>query len=186
MAVYPEDVSAAKKFLWPEETVYVTATQRKVGPGGALINQTSVVATDKRLMIINRETLGVRKDVETIPYNSIASVRLENGLISSSVFIVVAGYVSPKGEQGFLKPGESEGEIGGLHKADAKALSDFVQKMIVGMSPSEMQGNRGAGSGNQPQDGQQGAAGGYVFCSKCGTRNDMSAKFCTNCGAKLK
>ncbi|MCW6159649.1 MAG: zinc-ribbon domain-containing protein [Candidatus Micrarchaeales archaeon] len=182
MTVYPEDVNAAKKYLWPEEKVYVTAMQRKIGPGGALINQTSVIATDKRLMIINRETLGVRKDVETIPYNSIASVRLENGLISSSVFIVVAGYVSPKGEQGFLKPGESEGEIGGLHKPDAKALADFVQKMIVGISPSE---TAGEGAGSQARGGQQATAGAYVYCSKCGTRNDASAKFCTNCGAEL-
>ncbi len=182
MTVYPEDMNAAKKYLWAEETVYVTAAQRKIGPGGALINQTSVLATDKRLIIINRETLGVRKDVETIPYDRIASVRYEGGIISSSVFVVVSGYVSPKGEQGFLKPGESEGEIGGLHKADAKELADFIQKMIVGVMPGEMQ----KGGGQAQQQGKQGApAGGYVYCSKCGTRNAMGSKFCTNCGAKL-
>lgn len=181
MVVYPEDMNVAKKYLWPEETVYVTATQRKIGPGGALINQTSVVATDKRLIIINRETLGVRKDVETIPYNRIASVRYEGGIISSSVFVVVSGYVSPPGEQGFLKKGESEGEIGGLHKTDAKALSDFIQKMIVGVMPEEMN------SGTPSQDGAQSAAHGtYTYCPKCGTKNANDSKFCTNCGAKLK
>lgn len=186
MAIYPEDMKTAKQYLWSEETVEVTATQR-MNPevGGAIINPTTVIATDKRLLIINKEALRIRKDVESIPYNRIASVRYESGFISASVFIVVAGYVSPPGEQGFLKRGESEGEIGGLHKEDAKALSDFVQKMISGVIPAEMlqesAGNAGAGR----QQGGAAPSGAYLYCSKCGTRNGIDSKFCSNCGAQL-
>lgn len=193
MAVYAQDLDVAKSSLWPEETVQVTATQRLVGPGGALINPTTVVATDKRLLIINRATLGARKDIETIPYNSIASVRLENGLISSSVFIQVAGYVSPKGSQGFLKPGESEGEIPGLRKIDAKALSDFLTKMISGVYPETSpgpqtqdapQGMPGRPVRHQQQTAQSGS-GAAIYCQKCGAKNPIDAQFCTKCGAKI-
>ncbi len=173
MAVYPEDVAYAKSEMMDGEQAIVTATQRKVGPGGALVNQTTVVATDRRLLLLNRATLGLRKDVESIPYNRIASVRMEKGFISSSVFLQVAGYTSSLGERGFLKPGEQEGEIGGLHKADAKALADYINKMISqpSMAPAM-----------QPQQQQQ---QGGVFCTKCGARNNAGAKFCQACGAKI-
>ena len=201
MAVYAQDLNAAKSSLWPEETVHVTATQRLIGPGGALINPTTVVATDKRLLIINRATLGARKDIETIPYNSIASVRLENGLISSSVFIQVAGYVSPKGSQGFLKAGESEGEIPGLRRVDAKALSDFLTKVISGVysgpppatsynDPARgMPGRQVRQQQNQQQSGQPpsstGGGGAAIYCQKCGAKNPIDAQFCIKCGTRI-
>ena len=187
MTVYPEDVAIAKKWLWAEESVMVTCTQR-MNPelGGSVINPTTVIATDKRLIIINRTTVGIRKDIESIPYNRISSVRFEAGLVSASVFIVVAGYVSPPGEQGFLKKGESEGEIGGLHKDDAKALSEFVNKMISGIVPTAPGMQQGQGQPAQRQGRGQGQpSGAYVYCSKCGAKNDMDANFCNSCGAPL-
>ncbi len=190
MAIHKEDVDFAKgkKMLWDEETVMVTATERRVGPGGSLITPTTIIATDKRILIINRATLGIRNDVESIPYNRISSVRLEKGLISSSVFLRVGGYTS-SGEQGFLKPGEQEGEIPGLKQNDAKDLSDFIEKKISGMNPNDIDlGPLPDTSSGQPTAAsaqKKGGAGGYVYCPKCGAKNDMSATFCTACGAKL-
>lgn len=129
MAIYQKDIDAIKKHLWADEEVHVTATQRKIGPGGSLITPTTVVLTNKRILILNRATFGLRKDIEAIPYSMVASVRIENGFISSSVFLRVGGYTS-QGERGFLKPGEQEGEISGLRKIDAVALSDFVERVI--------------------------------------------------------
>lgn len=189
MTIYAQDLDAAKPSLWPEETVQVTATQRLVGPGGALVNPTTVVATDKRLLIINRATLGARKDIETIPYNRIASVRLENGLISSSVFIQLVGYVSPQGEQGFIKPGESEGEIPGLRRLDAKALSDFITKMVAGVYPESgpptQQGPLPAPPGKTKQQPAAQTGGSYIYCPKCGARNQIDSQYCTKCGAHI-
>jgi hypothetical protein len=216
MTIHPEDVQVAKdrNILWTEETVMVTATERRVGPGGSLITPTTVVATDKRMIIINRATFGIRTDYEAIPYNRITSVRMEKGIISSSVFLRVSGYSSPgAGEQGFLKPGEQEGEISGLRQQDAKDLSDFIGKMIAGIDPNQMDfgpdqkprvddivkesrerdnGDLAAGiapqagrKGSQAKKGADASGGGYIYCTQCGARNELGAKFCESCGAKL-
>ncbi|MFI5412487.1 MAG: PH domain-containing protein [Candidatus Micrarchaeales archaeon] len=188
--IHQEDVDFAKSknMLWAEEEVMVTATERRVGPGGALITPTTIIATNKRILIINRATFGIRNDVESIPYNRVSSVRLEKGLISSSVFLRVGGYTS-SGEQGFLKPGEQEGEIPGLKQQDAKDLSDFIEKMITGMTPNDIDLAPLPDTSPGQAAGEKGAStmggGGYAYCPKCGAKNDISAKFCTACGAKL-
>ncbi|MGC8571899.1 MAG: zinc-ribbon domain-containing protein [Candidatus Micrarchaeia archaeon] len=209
MAIYQKDVNVAKKYLWQDEQIQVTATQRKIGPGGSLITPTTVVLTNKRILLINRATFGLRKDVESIPYSMVASVRVENGFISSSVFLRVGGYSSP-GERGFLKPGEQEGEISGLRKIDASALADFVERVISNEIPVEsvytIQQNsasnfvdnsintvntvkkgkdKKAKVNTSPKDTASNS-GSYIYCNKCGAKNDINANFCSQCGAKLK
>ncbi|MCL5430369.1 MAG: PH domain-containing protein [Candidatus Marsarchaeota archaeon] len=205
MVIHQNDVDYAKNAIWQDEKVIATATQRRFGPGMSLITPTTVIATDKRILIVNRATFGMRHDVESIPYSRISSVRMENGFISSSVFLRVSGYSSP-GERGFLKSGEQEGEVSGLHKADAKELSDFVERVISGFAqPTEqaidsyelldIKGQKsragrapdiglGGGTGT-PQQPPSGAGGGYVYCTKCGSKNQIGANFCAKCGAKL-
>jgi hypothetical protein len=212
MAIHPEDVAAAKdrNILWPEETVLVTATERRIGPGGALITPTTVIATDKRMIIINRATFGIRSDYEAIPYSKITSVRMEKGIISSSVFLRVSGYTSAgAGERGFLKPGEQEGEISGLRQNDAKALADFIGKMISGINPQQMDFEPGTtpkeddivadgmkkggpmGTGSPAGKGKSGPAAtpatgdGHSYCPQCGAKNNSANKFCSACGARL-
>lgn len=187
MAVYQNDVNVVKNALWGDEKVMVTATQRKnPALGGSVINPTTVVATDKRIIIVNRQTAGIRKDIETIPYNRIASVRLEKGVVSSSVYLRVGGF-SGGDEKGFLKKGEEEGEIAGLRRSDAKALADFVNQMIVSLgAPSVTIGNFASGGPQSKQQKASASSGASSFCPKCGAQNDISSKFCTSCGAKLR
>ncbi len=186
MVVHPGDVEFAKKWFWQDETAIVTATQRRLGPGMSLINPTTVVVTNKRILIINRATLGLRKDVETIPFNRVTSVRVENGFISSSVYLRVSGYSS--GEQGFLKPGEDEGQIDGLHQQDAKDLADYVDKVISGEISSGSQPDMPTAPQQAPQPqrpARQTSSSVTVYCPKCKARNDSAAAFCEMCGAKL-
>jgi hypothetical protein len=178
MAIYDEDVAVAKSVLWKDEKVQVTATERRIGPGGDVINPTTAIATDKRIIIINRNMAGIRKDFESIPYSKITSVRHERGIISSSIYLRVEGYTSP-GEEGFMKPGDQEGQIPGLKGADAKALADFIDKMVSGDSTVSENTTSGAGTGAGT------GRGGYLYCSKCGAKNDVVSKFCTGCGAQL-
>jgi len=171
MQVDPEELKTVQSLLWQGEQVRGTVKQRKIGPGGSITVPTSVVLTDTRLIIVNRATLGFRKDYEVIPYSKITSVRLEKGLISSTVFIRVLGYDN---DQGLLKNGREEGEIDGLHNEDAKELSDFINEK---MGQMDEQGHQ--------ETYLDSGVGGYTFCSKCGTKNLSSSKFCTGCGAKL-
>jgi hypothetical protein len=172
MGVDQGDVNAAKNILWPDENVEVTVRQRRIGPGGAMTTPTSVLATDKRLIILNRATLGLRQDYEAIPYNQITSVRLEHGIIASSVFIRVQGYDRDKG---LLKNGKEEGEIDGLNNKEAQTLADFINKRLEDAPNSEDGVSGSASSGS----------GGGIYCTNCGTRNPVSAKFCSKCGTKI-
>jgi sec-independent protein translocase protein TatA len=175
MAVDQGAVRAAKSILWPDEKVELTVTQRRIGPGGSMTTPTTVLTTDKRLIILNRASLGIRKDYEVIPYRQITSVRLEHGIISSTVFIRVQGYDR---DQGLLKNGKEEGEIDGLRNSEAQELADYLgrrQEQIEQVAEGEE-------ASNQLDNGM----GAYVYCSKCGTKDNADAKFCSKCGAKLE
>ena len=172
MGVDQGEVQAARSILWPDETVEMTVTQRRVGPGGSVTTPTTVITTDKRLIILNRASMGLRKDYEVIPYRQITSVRLEHGIISSSVFIRVEGYDR---DQGLLKNGNEEGEIDGLRNADAQELADYLNRRIDSAGDSGVAGSSQADS----------SIGAYVYCSKCGTKDSAGAKFCSKCGARL-
>jgi hypothetical protein len=169
MAIDPEDLKLVKGQLWPDEVVALTVRQRRLGPGGAVITPTSVIATDKRVIIVNKTSMGIRKDFEIIPYDEIASVRFEHGVVSSSVFIRVKGFDADKG---LLPSGRQEGEVDGLHNKDAAALADFLNRKISNEASAA--------------DSQENEEGGlYVYCSKCGARMNANAKFCSKCGNKL-
>jgi hypothetical protein len=171
MKIDPDDLKAVQKILWPGERVEGTVMQRRIGPGGSVTVPTSVVATDKRIIIVNRATLGLRHDYEVIPYAKISTVRLEHGIISSTVFIRVQGYDTDKG---LLKKGEQEGEIDGLRNKDAEDLTNLINLKMEQID-----------SGAQPPSQPDSGVGGYVFCTKCGAKNSAGSKFCGGCGAPL-
>jgi hypothetical protein len=166
MAVNQSDVNYVKNQLMQGEVVGITVKQRRVGPGASAITPTSVIATNMRVIIVNKTTLGFRKDFEAIPYKQIASVRLEKGIISSTVFIRVQGFDRDKG---LLTNGKQEGEIDGLRNSDAIALNDYINKWISGAAQ--------ASAGSQ--------AGTDAYCPNCGAKNTAGASFCSKCGAKL-
>ncbi len=178
MVVNADDAKLVKELLWAGEIVEDTARQRKIGPGGSLTSPTSVVCTNKRLFIVNRVTMGLRKDYEIIQYRQITSVRLERGIISSSVFIRVQGYDRDKG---LLGGDKQEGEIDGLHIKDAAKLVDYLNKKIAAAGdPHTIAEQRF--EQQAPADSAEGAS---IYCTKCGHKDHEGMKFCENCGAKL-
>jgi hypothetical protein len=175
----PSDIGLARKVIWPDEEVEGTVKQRRVGPGGSVINPTSVIVTNMRLIIVNKTTLGFRQDYEVIPYNAIASVRMEHGIISSSVFIRVQGYDT---DRGLLKgSGKQEGEIDGLRNKDAEELADYINKKIQQRLDVEEDIEKDV-SKREDVDSKPGS---YIYCTKCGSKNPSDAKFCGSCGAPI-
>jgi len=169
----PTELGLVQKILWPDETVEGTFKQRRIGPGADLVNPSTVIVTDKRVIIVNRATLGFRQDYEAIPYSNIVSVRLEHGLISSSVFIRIQGF-APTSEKGLLKPGDNEGEIDGLSHRNAIELNDYLNKKL------EYKEDIASQSRQQHPDGTPGE-----YCNNCGTKNKAGSRYCSKCGAKL-
>ncbi len=207
MAVHAEDIEMAKQrnALWSEETVMVTATQKTVAPGGSFLTPATVLATDKRIIIINRPLLGIRNEYEAIPYDRIASIRYERGVITSSIFLMLTGNTT-LAEHSFLKQGEQEGEIKGLGHEDAKALSDFIQKLVIGLKPknvdlapdqtpkvhdieAQTKAEAKIAEDASPQaktitkEGLLNTTD--VYCGMCGAKNNIKMKFCTRCGAPM-
>ncbi|MGC8688202.1 MAG: zinc-ribbon domain-containing protein, partial [Candidatus Micrarchaeia archaeon] len=103
---------------------------------------------------------------------------------------------------------EQEGEISGLRKIDASALADFVERVIsneftiesanatqqdsasnfVGNSINTNPVKKGKDKKikiNEPQKDTASNTGGFIYCNKCGAKNDINANFCSQCGAKL-
>ncbi len=176
MNVDPGELKLVQKVLWPDEDVVGTVKQRRIGPGGSAITPTTVVLTNKRIIIVNRASMGLRQDYEVIPFTAIVSVRLEHGIISSTVFIRVQGYENDKG---LLAGGKQEGEIDGLRNKDAVEFADFVNKKLE--ERLDVQSNI-----EKQVDAQVDSNGGsYIYCTSCGAKNVASAKFCSKCGAAL-
>lgn len=182
MIVDPSEIKLAQKVLWPDEQVVGTIMQRRIGPGGSVITPTTVVVTDKRLIIVNRASMGLRQDYEVVPYSAIVSVRLEHGIISSTVFIRVQGYDTDKG---LLSGGKQEGEIDGLRNKDAIELTDFVNKKLEERLDVRSTIEKEVESQASGGTAAAGPAGAYIYCSSCGTKNAVSSKFCSKCGAPL-
>ena len=178
MYVDATELAIARKILWPDETVMGTLKQRRFMPGGSLITPTTVVLTDKRMIIINRASLGFRQDYEVVPYTALVSVRLEHGIVTSTVFVRVQGYATDRGLLGGT--GKQEGEIDGLKNKDAQELYDYLNKKLEYKLEIQQEMNENIAKGHVDT-----AVGSYAYCTKCGTKNPSDAKFCSSCGAKL-
>ncbi|HVC58656.1 MAG TPA: PH domain-containing protein [Candidatus Acidoferrales bacterium] len=167
MHVDEREVDEVRRFLWPGETVELTVKQRKIRPGGSLITPTSFVATNKRLIIINRTRLGVRKDFEVIPYRYITAVKLLHGLFSCSVLIRVSSVDSGDGK------GQNEA-IGGIRPSEAEVLVHFLNKRMIEV-------HQQTDKQKTPEPAEQKLE--VRFCTECGSKNSAIAKFCASCGA---
>ncbi|MDE1811145.1 MAG: PH domain-containing protein, partial [Candidatus Micrarchaeota archaeon] len=167
MHVDQREVGEVRKFLGPEEVVEMTVRQRKLRPGGSLITPTSFIATNRRLMIINRTRFGIRKDYEVILYRNITAVKLAHGLFSCSVLIRVSNADTSDGQ------GQQEA-IGGIRPREAEALTHYLNKKIINAHQADRQ------DAPSKQDSPQADS---KFCIQCGSKNSVLAKFCAACGA---
>lgn len=132
MPLTPHEVDMINQQLWPSEKVELSIKQSMIRPR---ISPSIIAVTDQRVIIIKRTAVNLRSNVDTIPFKDIASVRISNGVVFSSVFLRVLGFATAE-EQGATKKGE-EGELDGLDKNDAKALADLIEKRIIS-GPSQL------------------------------------------------
>ena len=108
------EIDRIKNMLDSTEVVKVVARQSKVMPGGKLVTPKIIFATNKRLIIRDPTMLGLRADVDTIPYSQINNVKLEKGLFTSRVLIKSGNF--NRDEQGFIDaiPKEKAAQIVGI------------------------------------------------------------------------
>src|SRR5215211_539431 len=80
-----EEISKITEMLNPDEKVLLVARQSRIKPGGSLHTPNIIYTTDRRIIIRDSYMLGIKENVIDIPYDIITSIKLEKGLLSSTI-----------------------------------------------------------------------------------------------------
>ena len=87
-----EEIRKIKSRLDSDEKVEIVAKQSRIHPGGSATSPDIIFITNKRIIIKNPSLLGARENYESITYDKITSIELENGIFSSEIDIYASGY----------------------------------------------------------------------------------------------
>ena len=132
-----EEIRRIVNRLDQDEKVRLVAKQSRMKPGGsALATPNIVFATDKRVIIRNPTMLGMRENIEDIPYDKMTSVKLEKGIFSSTVLIRAPGLSEMSRvskSSGLIAWGRGEdGQIDALSKDKGERLFTIIREGIDG------------------------------------------------------
>src|SRR5215216_553367 len=126
-----EEISKIKEMLNPDEKVLLVARQSRIKPGGSLHTPNIIYATDRRIIIRDPYMLGIKENVVDIPYDIVTSVKLEKGLLSSTIRFKAAGLVSSTklGMMDSIVDGEDDqgGIIEAIPKDKAQDLLEIIR-----------------------------------------------------------
>jgi hypothetical protein len=95
-----DEINRIKNFLEAAEVIKAVARQSKFMPGGKLITPRTIFATNKRLILRDPNALGLRADIDSIPYSQINNIKLEKGAFTSEIRIKSGQFEND--EQGFI------------------------------------------------------------------------------------
>jgi hypothetical protein len=132
-----EEIRKVANRLDQDEKVRLVAKQSRMKPGGsALATPNIVFATDKRVIIRNPTMLGMRENIEDIPYDKMTSVKLEKGVFSSTILIRAPGLSEMSRvskHSGLIAWGRGEdGQIDALSKDKGERLFTIIREGIDG------------------------------------------------------
>jgi hypothetical protein len=131
-----DDLAEIKKIadrLDEDETVLVVARQSRVKPGGSLTTPNVIFATNKRLIIRDPRSLGLRQSIEDISYDRITSARIDQGMLSSRIILRAPGLstIAEKKLDGITMGSDSnEGQIEAIPKDKAEKIIEAVNQGI--------------------------------------------------------
>jgi hypothetical protein len=139
-----EEIRRIANRLDQDEKVRFVAKQSRMKPGGsALATPNIVFATDKRIIIRNPTMLGMRENIEDIPYDKMTSVKLEKGVFSSTILIRAPGLSEMSRvskHSGLIAWGRGEdGQIDALPKDKGEQLFTIIREGIEGAKKSAAQ-----------------------------------------------
>jgi len=126
-----EDVDKIADMLNPNEKVLLVARQSKIKPGGSYFTPNTIYATDRRIIIRDPYMLGIKANVVDIPYDIITSLKLEKGLLSSTIRFKAPGLMSSTklGMMDSIIEGEDDqtGIIEAIPKDKAEDLLEIIR-----------------------------------------------------------
>ena len=89
-----EEISKIAEMLNPDEKVLLVARQSRIKPGGSHFTPNIIYATDRRIIVRDPYMFGIKENVVDIPYDIITSVKLEKGLLPSTIRFKAPGLMS--------------------------------------------------------------------------------------------
>ena len=115
--------------LEADEEVLLVAKQTKnvLKPGGSLFTPNNIIVTDKKIIMRNPSALGLRQKLEMYTFDNIVDIKLERGILSSSLTINVPGSVK-------------DAVIDAIKKDEAEQILRIVQdgiKRLKGVSQQQ-------------------------------------------------
>ena len=139
-----EEIRKIANRLGQDEKVRLVAKQSRMRPGGSTLATPNIVfATDRRVIIRNPTMLGMRENIEDIPYDKMTSVKLEKGVFSSTILIRAPGLSEMSRvskHSGLIAWGRGEdGQIDALSKDKGERLFTIIREGIEGAKKAAAQ-----------------------------------------------
>jgi hypothetical protein len=132
-----EEISKIAEMLNPDEKVLLVARQSRIKPGGSLHTPNVIYATDRRIIIRDPYLLGIKENLVDIPYDIVTSVKLEKGLLSSTIRFKAPGLVSSTKLGMMDSMIDGEDDQGGIIEAIPKdKAQDLLEIIRSGMQSS--------------------------------------------------
>jgi hypothetical protein len=126
-----EEISKITEMLNPDERVLLVARQSRLKPGGSHFTPNIIYATDRRIIIRDPYMLGIKENVIDIPYDIITSIKLEKGLLSSTIRFKAPALMSSTrlGMMDSIVDGEDDqgGIIEAIPKNKAEDLLEIIR-----------------------------------------------------------
>ncbi|MGB7960932.1 MAG: PH domain-containing protein [Nitrososphaeraceae archaeon] len=94
-----QEIKKIREMLNPHEEVLVVARQSRVRPGGSAVTPNIIYATNKRIIIRDPYMMGIKENIIDIPYDVITSVKLDKGLLSSTIRFEAPALVAQNGSE---------------------------------------------------------------------------------------
>jgi Bacterial PH domain len=133
-----EEINKISEMLNPDEKILLVARQSRIKPGGSLHTPNIIYATDRRIIIRDPYMLGIKENVVDIPYDIITSVKLEKGLLSSTIRFKAPGLMSSTrlGMMDSIVDGEDNDQGGVIEAIPKDKAEDLLEIIRSGMQSS--------------------------------------------------
>lgn len=128
------EIKKIKKYLDQDERILYVTRQDKEKQVRSATNVDMIFATDKRIVIRNATTLGMKNLIRDMPYDNISSLKLQEGPMSSAIVFNGAGFAKVNTiSQASMQRAwgiEEETTIDSIPKKDAKEFVNILREQI--------------------------------------------------------
>ena len=130
-----DEIKKIKQYFDQDERIlYVTTQDEEKKQEHSVTDVNMIFVTDKRILIRNDTTRGAKSLIRDMPYDNISSLKLQEGLLTSSVVFNGAGFAEVNTiSQASLQRAwgiEEETIIDSVPKKDAKELVNILREQI--------------------------------------------------------